>query len=211
MICVKEMSGITSPTVYNFDRLNYIHMVAGKTWYAIAFEDVIRTHSYGDKINSIGYTLQNKFKRVRGNAQQCPTSFFKLGHIFISHHRLPPSSPAASVNSDSHSVALRLRQLRLDSVDSVCRLRFCLLRLRLTPSTPPHGVKHEFGCCMITNTPLMEFDELIDDYCSYSDGVCVLMVDHCSSDDQCDYDGGEAMCDDGCKASTGRRFVQNVV
>ncbi|KAD7478802.1 hypothetical protein E3N88_01938 [Mikania micrantha] len=34
--------------------LNYMHMVAGKTWYAIAFEDGIRTHDYGDKINSIG-------------------------------------------------------------------------------------------------------------------------------------------------------------
>ncbi|GAB2213354.1 hypothetical protein Drorol1_Dr00021386 [Drosera rotundifolia] len=70
----EEIPGVTSPMVYiammfswfawhvedhDLHSLNYLHMGAGKTWYgvprdsALAFEEVIRVHGYGDEINPL--------------------------------------------------------------------------------------------------------------------------------------------------------------
>ncbi|KAL8154199.1 hypothetical protein V2J09_011959 [Rumex salicifolius] len=70
----EEIPGVTSPMVYvammfswfawhvedhDFHSLNYLHFGAGKTWYgvprdaAIAFEEVIRVHGFGEEINPL--------------------------------------------------------------------------------------------------------------------------------------------------------------
>ncbi|XP_051115731.1 lysine-specific demethylase REF6 isoform X2 [Andrographis paniculata] len=70
----EEIPGVTSPMVYvamvfswfawhvedhDLHSLNYLHMGAGKTWYgvpreaAVAFEEVIREHGYGQEINPL--------------------------------------------------------------------------------------------------------------------------------------------------------------
>ncbi|OAY47893.1 lysine-specific demethylase REF6 [Manihot esculenta] len=70
----EEIPGVTSPMVYvammfswfawhvedhDLHSLNYLHMGAGKTWYgvpreaAVAFEEVVRVHGYGEEINPL--------------------------------------------------------------------------------------------------------------------------------------------------------------
>ncbi|KAK6924732.1 JmjN domain [Dillenia turbinata] len=70
----EEIPGVTSPMVYiammfswfawhvedhDLHSLNYLHMGASKTWYgvprdaAIAFEEVVRVHGYGEEINPL--------------------------------------------------------------------------------------------------------------------------------------------------------------
>jgi hypothetical protein len=71
----EEIPGVTSPMVYvammfswfawhvedhDLHSLNYLHMGAGKTWYgvpkdaALAFEEVVRVHGYGEELNPLG-------------------------------------------------------------------------------------------------------------------------------------------------------------
>ncbi|KAJ9140221.1 hypothetical protein P3X46_030894 [Hevea brasiliensis] len=70
----EEIPGVTSPMVYvammfswfawhvedhDLHSLNYLHMGAGKTWYgvpreaAVAFEEVVRVHGYGEEMNPL--------------------------------------------------------------------------------------------------------------------------------------------------------------
>ncbi|KAJ0248444.1 Lysine-specific demethylase REF6 [Hirschfeldia incana] len=70
----EEIPGVTSPMVYiammfswfawhvedhDLHSLNYLHMGAGKTWYgvprdaAMAFEEVVRVHGYGEELNPL--------------------------------------------------------------------------------------------------------------------------------------------------------------
>ncbi|KAJ8771264.1 hypothetical protein K2173_026441 [Erythroxylum novogranatense] len=70
----EEIPGVTSPMLYiammfswfawhvedhDLHSLNYLHMGAGKTWYgvpkeaAVAFEEVVRVHGYGEEINPL--------------------------------------------------------------------------------------------------------------------------------------------------------------
>lgn len=71
----EEIPGVTSPMVYiammfswfawhvedhDLHSLNYLHMGAAKTWYgvpkdaAMAFEEVVRVHGYGEELNPLG-------------------------------------------------------------------------------------------------------------------------------------------------------------
>uniref|UniRef100_A0A1J3JIY4 Lysine-specific demethylase REF6 n=1 Tax=Noccaea caerulescens TaxID=107243 RepID=A0A1J3JIY4_NOCCA len=70
----EDIPGVTSPMVYiammfswfawhvedhDLHSLNYLHMGAGKTWYgvpkdaAVAFEEVVRVHGYGEELNPL--------------------------------------------------------------------------------------------------------------------------------------------------------------